>query len=217
MNKQTKQLLYENNALAEQLDINYGSVLSSIVVYIRYANISEYQQEVVRRDITHIMLEGMRRGESPENIIGEDYKVFCDNVLVELPKMKMIKKILSFIRNTFFCLALLLTIWFCFKLIDLFMGEVIWPYFPVTAGDLINIGLIFCFSIVYVTILGKNSFNVSFSNHKCMLSLVGMLLVLVITLQFLNKVIFTLHAVIVIIGALVLFTIATLIDRQVLL
>lgn len=217
MNKQTKQLLNENNALAEQLDINYGSVLSSIVVYIRYANISEHQQEVIRRDITQIMLEGMYRGESPESVIGEDYKVFCDNVLGELPKMKMIQKILSVIRNNFFCLALLLTIWFCFKLIDLFTGEVIWPYFPVTAGDLINIGLIICFSIVFVTILGKNSFNVSFSNNKAMLSLVGMLLVLVITLQFLNTVIFTIHALIVVIGTLVLFTISILIDRQVLL
>lgn len=216
MNKQTKQLLNENNTLAKQLKENYSSVLTDIVVYIRSANISEYQQEVVRRDITQIMVDGTRRGDSPENIIGEDYKVFCDNVLGELPKIKTTHKIITFVRTAFCCLALLITIRFCFVLIDLFLGETTWPYFPVTTGDLINIGLIICFSIAWVQALCKNAFNAS-SNNKLILSLVVMMLVSIFINLFLNKALFTVHGVVVIVSAFVLFIVSKLIDQRVLL
>lgn len=217
MNKQTKQLLNENNALDKQLKGNYTVALTDIVVYIRSANISEYQQEVVRHDITQIMIDGMRRGDSPEDIIGGDYKLFCDNVISELPQLKPIQKAITMIRDIFLMLAILLTIWFCFELIEIFMSDVTWPYLPVTIGDLINTGLIISFAAAFVTILCKKSFNAPEKSIKFTLSLVGIMIVLVIVNLLLNKVIFTIHAFIVIIGVLILFTVSKIIDRQVLL
>ena len=64
MNRRTKELLAENNTLERGLNEENGKILTDIVVYLRTAPVSEYQQELVRRDITHMMLEGQARGAS---------------------------------------------------------------------------------------------------------------------------------------------------------
>lgn len=81
MNKQTKQLMKENNDLSFHLKAADNKILTDMVVYIRGADISGYQQELVRRDITQMILDGEQRGDTMEDIIGSDYKIFCDNVL----------------------------------------------------------------------------------------------------------------------------------------
>ena len=45
MNKQTKELLKENNELEKTLDKETVDILTDIVVYIRGARISEYNQK----------------------------------------------------------------------------------------------------------------------------------------------------------------------------
>lgn len=57
MSKRTKELLRANNALDAQLNKDNQQMMTNIVVYIRSANISEYEQELVRRDITHMLLD----------------------------------------------------------------------------------------------------------------------------------------------------------------
>ena len=64
-----------------------ASLLTDIVVYLRSANISPYDQEKVRRDIREMLMEGEKRGETAEDIIGGDYKLFCDEVVAEIPKL----------------------------------------------------------------------------------------------------------------------------------
>ena len=87
MSRQTKQLMKENNDLALQLHEGDNRILTDIVVYIRGADISAYRQELVRRDITQMILDGEQRGDTAEDIIGGDYKTFCDNVLKEVPRL----------------------------------------------------------------------------------------------------------------------------------
>ena len=47
----------ENNDLSSQLRAEDNRVLTYMVVYIRGADISEYQQELVRRDITQMLID----------------------------------------------------------------------------------------------------------------------------------------------------------------
>ena len=89
MSKRAKQLLRENNELEEQIrDEAARAALTDMIVYIRSANISAYNQELVRRDIWQMIADGERRGESVEEIIGGDYKAFCDSVIAELPQLR---------------------------------------------------------------------------------------------------------------------------------
>ena len=81
MNKRARILRNENNKFEEKLSKETNDVLTDIVVYIRSTSISEYDQERVRRDIGEMLFEGERRGMSAAEIIGDDYKAFCDAVM----------------------------------------------------------------------------------------------------------------------------------------
>lgn len=85
----------ENNDLSSQLRAEDNRVLTDMVVYIRGADISEYQQELVRRDITQMLIDGEQRGDTLEEIIGGDYKDFCDSVLNEVPHLTRAEKAVS--------------------------------------------------------------------------------------------------------------------------
>lgn len=52
MSREARVLRDENNELEKQLDDKTNDILTDIVVYIRSANISDIDQENVRRDIT---------------------------------------------------------------------------------------------------------------------------------------------------------------------
>lgn len=60
MSKRTKELLRANNALDAQLNKDNQQMMTNIVVYIRSANISEYEQELVRRDVMAMLAAGER-------------------------------------------------------------------------------------------------------------------------------------------------------------
>lgn len=81
MNQRTKSLLQENNQTEKQLSDASQQVLTDIVVYLRTAPISMYRQEIVRRDITRMLLDGEARGDNASSVIGNDYQAFCDSVI----------------------------------------------------------------------------------------------------------------------------------------
>ncbi|MBF4695980.1 hypothetical protein [Fusibacter ferrireducens] len=85
MNKRTKKLNQINNALDKKLNKSNDIVLTDIMCYLRVANISEYHQEVVRHDLLEMVLSAQERNEDIQTVIGEDYKIFCDDVITSLP------------------------------------------------------------------------------------------------------------------------------------
>lgn len=91
----TKQLMRENNAFERALSPEFNQVLTDMVVYLRSAPVSEYNQELVRRDIGRMFLDAQRRGDSPADVIGEDYRQFCDQVLAEVPRLTVRERVLD--------------------------------------------------------------------------------------------------------------------------
>lgn len=81
MSRRVKEMLKENNELQEQLSDDGKKVLTDIVVYLRGVPVSMYEQERVRRDITQMLIDGEKRGSSAREVIGEDYREFCDNIV----------------------------------------------------------------------------------------------------------------------------------------
>ena len=118
----------ENNDLSSQLRAEDNRVLTDMVVYIRGADISEYQQELVRRDITQMLIDGEQRGDTLEEIIGGDYKDFCDSVLNEVPHLTRAEKAVSFLGVVSVALAVLLGIQLLFSLMDLAGENGTWQY-----------------------------------------------------------------------------------------
>ena len=79
MSRRTKLLRKENNEMEKQLQADgNASLLTDIVVYLRSANISPYDQEKVRRDIREMLMESLKiRNQiiSADGIAGTDTKL----------------------------------------------------------------------------------------------------------------------------------------------
>ena len=137
----TKQLMRENNVFERALSQEFNQVLTDMVVYLRSAPVSEYNQELVRRDIGRMFLDAQRRGDSPADVIGEDYRQFCDQVLAEVPRLTVRERVLDGLSTSLVCLGVWGVIWlFNRGLLAVVRGG--WPDIPVTVGDLLATVLI---------------------------------------------------------------------------
>lgn len=138
----TKQLMRENNAFERALSPEFNQVLTDMVVYLRSAPVSEYNQELVRRDIGRMFLDAQRRGDSPADVIGEDYRQFCDQVLAEVPRLTVRERVLDSLSTSLVCLGAWGVIWLVNRGVRgmFFSDSAItggWPDIPVTVGDLL--------------------------------------------------------------------------------
>ena len=161
MSKRTKHLLKENNEVEKQIqNAENKAILTDIIVYIRSANISPYDQEKIRRDIGQMILDGEKRGETSKDIIGEDYKLFCDSVIAEIPKLSKKEWCLSSLRDVFLSLNVLLIIWLALDLIEQRITTNTFPYVTVTAGNIICGLLIITGSFLLFYAFSKNTFHI---------------------------------------------------------
>lgn len=215
MNRRTKELLAENNALERGLNEENGKILTDIVVYLRTAPVSEYQQELVRRDITHMMLDGQARGASMQEVLGDDYQAFCDQVLDALPPMSMLSRVLSAAGNLCYYLAILAAIWLAFELAPNLLVRA-GLYVRITVGDVLGGAAIVAAASLIVFWICRFSFQEDGPRLKI---LVGSTLLLcfacLVASFFLQIVLLELHALVVLVGILLLFGLHKLLEETV--
>lgn len=221
MSKRTKLLLMENNKLESQIqDDDNKSVFTDIIVYIRSANISPYYQEKVRRDICEMIVDGEKRGKPAKDIIGDNYKLFCDNVIAEIPKLRKIEYILSLFRDVLLSVNVLLIIWFISNLFEQIISNSL-PLFTVTTGNVLCAVLIIIAAFGVFHAFSKNTFNIKNSNTNRKGILVIFLLLFVLTLismcvnTFMQYPLFHIHALIAAAGIIVLFIIYKMLDMKI--
>lgn len=158
MSKRTKELLRANNALDAQLNKDNQQMMTNIVVYIRSANISEYEQELVRRDVMAMLAAGEREGRSAEEVIGDDAQVFCDEVIAALPPRPAGERALDALRTGLLAFVVLALCWSVFSAVDAIV-ENQWPYFPLTIGDVISQVLIFVTAFIIFRGISHHTFD----------------------------------------------------------
>lgn len=156
----TKQLMRENNVFERALSQEFNQVLTDMVVYLRSAPVSEYNQELVRRDIGRMFLDAQRRGDSPADVIGEDYRQFCDQVLAEVPRLTVRERVLDGLSTSLVCLGVWGVIWlFNRGLLAVVRGG--WPDIPVTVGDLLVTVLILAAAGYLFYSVSRSAFSAS--------------------------------------------------------
>lgn len=201
MSKKVKLLLSKNNQLEKQISLDSELVMTDIVVYLRGANISEYQQEVIRQDILQMVIDGEQRGAEIKNVIGEDYQSFCDQIINEVPKLNKKQRCLYAVRDGCLYLGILIAIWTGFGVVKMLKNNSL--YIPVTAGDIISICMCILAAIVIVGIITKKSFDESFVKGKQMHVLfIGALLICITAAVLFTQRVFEVH--VVILGAVLL-------------
>lgn len=215
MNRRTKELLAENNALERGLNAENSKILTDIVVYLRTAPVSEYQQELVRRDITHMMLDGQARGASMQEVLGDDYQAFCDQVLAALPPMSMLSRILAATGNLSYYLAILSGIWLVFQLLSNVLTQA-GLYVCITVGDVLGGAAIVAAASLTVFWICRFSFQEDGPRLKILVGSTFLLcFACLVASFFLQTVLFELHALVVLIGILLLFVLHKLLEETV--
>lgn len=134
MSKRTTELRNENNHTESRLSSESQEAMTDMTVYLKSFSISEYEVELVRRDICRILLNGEQQGLSASEIIGEDQKAFCDSIISELPKRSKAETILYYAGTASLSLGVLSAIWMAFALLESLIINGSFPYLPVRMG-----------------------------------------------------------------------------------
>ena len=220
MSKRTKLLLKENNAFENQIqNEDNRAALTDIVVYIRSANISPYDQERVRRDIGEMIVDGEKRGKTAKEIIGDDSRLVCDRVIAEVPRLSGKEYILSLLRDVLLSVDVLLVIWFLSNLLAWMLGSTS-PYFTVTAGNVLCAVLTLTIAFGTVHAISKNAFPVE-TGHSSKRGLLAVLLLFVLLLAcmcvnvFLRQTLFHLHPLLAAAGIAALLLLYKMLDWKI--
>lgn len=168
MNRRAKALNRSNNELDKRINEENQDVFTDIICYIRGADISEYDQEVVRRDLTEMVLEAQERGEGIDIVIGEDYRNFCDSVIESFPARTGKQKVMHLIDMACMCMAI-------FGVMLLIIGEVTFVAahglrfgmtIPVSLGTVIIFAASTVIAFVVVGYITKKSFDMGGSRKE---------------------------------------------------
>ena len=163
--KNIKELKRKNNEADKKLSKENSLIMTDIVCYIRGANLSEYRQEVIREDLLDMTLSAQERGEGIRTVIGEDYKIFCDEVIASLPQLSKKERILDVFDTILLCSAILGAINIVLSLDtinmirDLIAGRQMHFQISFSVGNLISFGLIMAASFLIVEVICKTSLN----------------------------------------------------------
>ena len=159
MKKETKELLKKNNENEKNILEENDEIYTNMIVYLRGANISEYNQEKVREDLIAMILDGQERGDDIQKVIGENYKEICDEIIAEIPK-KTVKE------NVMYALMLTLDIVWIVGVISVIKTLIIMlaqnskdMTFVFSLGDLISWGMIVFVAYLVVYYIGSTTFR----------------------------------------------------------
>ena len=139
MTRQTQLLQDENERSSDRLSRPTERIFRQITQYIRTAPINGYQQECIRRDILQMLLDADAQGRTAEDVLGADYRAFCDSVIAEAPPLTSRERLLIGLRGALLTACFLIIYWLIPVIWQLRQS---WPILPVTVGNLVGAALI---------------------------------------------------------------------------
>ena len=180
MNQKTRELNRSNNALDKQINAENQEAFTNMICYLRAAKISPYHQELVRQDLTEMVLSAQQRGENIRSVIGTDYKAFCDDVISNLPPETRKQQVIDFFDTVCGCLSILglINIIMSSDTIHLIRNALIGKplnfLISVSLGSVISAGIILPAAFVITTAILKNSFETKqVTRHRLKAFMIG--------------------------------------------
>ncbi len=214
MGNKVKELQKQNNKLDKRINSENQEVFTDMICYIRGADISDYNQELVRRDLTEMMLSAQERGENIHHVIGGDFKEFCDNVIANIPPKTMKEKLLDSLDSLCVILSILGTINIVFSkelfvmLQGLSKAKPVNYNIDITIGTIISTIIILIASFGIVKIIMKHSFQKQSKNIRILKGFLvggGIMAVFLVIAKFGEAVIFSINIFLAIAAVIALF------------
>lgn len=169
--------------LSKKLSAENSKIFTDIVCYLRTSSLDEFQAEESIQDILDMLFSAQQRGEPISNVIGPDYKQFCDNIIENSLKQKF--SILSILSILELLLISATIIFLCDVTLNVIPVAIksksfITDYI-VTSGLVLRTIVALVIAYVIVEFIGRNSFKLSekSKSHKFVIcTLLGLLIVL---------------------------------------
>jgi hypothetical protein len=156
-----------------------------------------------------MIIDGQSRGATIDEVIGEDYKAFCDDIIEEMPHLTKKERIIEDIQMFFTAIGMLTLIHVIVNL----LGEMIEKSsfnildmeFVVTSGYVVGY-LLFSLGIVnLINDISKNAFKESMSKIRIIIYIVVYLIVPFLSIMFSTRVLFKISYFIAILVATVIY------------
>lgn len=74
MNKKCKELLKSNIKREKEIHGDNAKIYSNMSVYLRSADMSRYNQKLVREDLIEMIVDDQNRGDDINKVMGNNYK-----------------------------------------------------------------------------------------------------------------------------------------------
>lgn len=162
--KEIKQLLKKNNKREEKILKENDGIYTDMIVYLRGADINEYNQELVREDLIEMILNGQERGDDIQKVIGDNYKEICDEIIETIPKRTKKEKILGAFNLSLSIVWILGGVSILKTIINCLLIKSSEWNFILSIGDLINMLFIIIMSNFVVNYVCKKVFDNSKKN-----------------------------------------------------
>lgn len=166
MANQLEKLRKENNLLDKQLSKENNSIMTDMVCYLRSSDLCEYDIEIIRKELTGMALEAQLRSEKFSDVVGDDYKALCDELMKNGRQKTLYEKALEILYVLVFGAGTLFLVEILFSSTIINIVKFGQFAMPITSGFLVTtfITVVIAFSVYnYFT---KNSFELSNHNRK---------------------------------------------------
>ena len=135
-------LRQENNARERALSRESQREMTDVVVYLR------------GRDILDMVWEAEARGETMAQVVGQDYRTFCQAIVAAVPRRV---RMAAAVEELLPALSVLLGIWLVKKVVEaLLRGEAV-MHLTLTLGEAISMGVLLAASVGIVTYLCRTA------------------------------------------------------------
>jgi len=222
VNKKTKKLNKLNNELDKQIAKENQEDFTNMICYLRGANISEYDQELVRQDLTEMLLSAQNRGESIHSVFGEDFKAFCDDVIASLPEKTRKQKLAESFNIACWGLSILGFIGIVtaketiFLIRDFFLGKELHFHIAVSFGMVLRMGITFAAAVIIVEAIIKNSFKKTNTKNRGIMGALaggGMMAIFLLSAWFGKGTLFTVNIFIALAVVLIVYAAHKLLEQ----
>ena len=221
MNKKCKELLRKNNEREKELFKSNDEIYTAMIVYLRGSDMTMYNQELVREDLIHMIIDGQDRGDDIQKVMGGNYKEICDEIIDSMPKRTKAQKSKDILEETLSYTWIIGSITIAKLIIsDLILGDKL-DMLPLSVGDIINMLLLIFFANLIMRYMSISSFKNS--KHNKVISSIKLWIIctlfigiVVFTAYFLDTIIITIPLITAIIIVSAIFITQKLVSNYIL-
>lgn len=159
MNKKCKELLKSNIKREKEIHGDNAKIYSNMIVYLRSADMSRYNQELVREGLIEMIVDGQNRGDDINKVMGNNYKEICDDIMEAVPRKTKREKIAEVLELSLSAVWILGIIYIGKVILENLITKSDSWVFTLYLGDIVNMGIIVLAANLVVYFLSKNAFK----------------------------------------------------------